>query len=312
MKTRGYLLTLLTSSAFGLGAVLGKMASSALNPFLVASLNFLIGGLLLLAFLAWRRIRLWQPLARRDWRNIILLSIFGTALPACCIIYGLGLTSAIKAGFLIQLQGVMATIFAVIFLREHLSWKQVAGMLLLLVGGLFVIMKDLHNSFWSAFTLGDALVILGCIGFGYALVPAKQLVNKIDALPLTTWKLLISALVTMPLLLTQPNVIPNSTPNFLFWLMPLYIVSNFCIAYITQQAGLKYLHAWESATIMQTTPIFSTLSAIFILGDTLSPLQLLGGGIMLGGGCIVALSDMRISKKAAQEPTSMASSARES
>lgn len=312
LKSKGFLLTLFTSGAFGLGTILGKLADSALNPFLVSSLNFFIGGLLLLLYLAWRKVKLFPRLSRRDWLNVLLLSVFGTGLPACSIIYGLGLTSAIKAGFLLQLQGIMAILFAVLFLREKLSWKQTAGMLLLLVGSFFVILKDFQTSFWSAFTLGDGLIILGSIGFGFAIIPSKKLATKIDSLPLTVWKLLISAIVTFPLLLTQHDFLPTQLPVFLLWLMPIYIISNFCLAYIAQQEGLKHLQAWESATIMQTTPIFSTLSAILILSDTLSPLQMVGGGVILVGGCVIALSQARFRKKAAPQPACMANAARES
>lgn len=297
VKIKGFLLTLATACMFGLGAVLGKMASSVLNPLLVTFLNFAVGGGLLLIFLLVRRIALFKHLGRRDWLNLLLLVVFGTTLPACCVLYGLALTSAIKAGFLMQMQGISSVLFAVLFLRERLNWKQVGGMLLLLLGSLFVVMKTTQTSILSAFNLGDVLVILGAIGFGYAILPAKALTGKIDSLPLTVWKLLLSALMILPFLSFQPTAWPTYLPPFLLWLLPIYIISNFCIGYVTQQEGLKYLQAWESATTMQSTPIFSTLFAMLLLGDSLSPLQLVGGIIVLAGGCVIALGGANLSRK---------------
>ncbi|EFH81779.1 DMT family transporter [Ktedonobacter racemifer] len=297
VKIKGFLLTLATACMFGLGAVLGKMASSVLNPLLVTFLNFAVGGGLLLIFLLVRRIALFKHLERRDWLNLLLLVVFGTTLPACCVLYGLALTSAIKAGFLMQMQGISSVLFAVLFLRERLNWKQVGGMLLLLLGSLFVVMKTTQTSILSAFNLGDVLVILGAIGFGYAILPAKALTGKIDSLPLTVWKLLLSALMILPFLSFQPTAWPTYLPPFLLWLLPIYIISNFCIGYVTQQEGLKYLQAWESATTMQSTPIFSTLFAMLLLGDSLSPLQLVGGIIVLAGGCVIALGGANLSRK---------------
>lgn len=170
-------------------------------------------------------------------------------------------------------------------------------MLLLLLGSLFVVMKTTQTSILSAFNLGDVLVILGAIGFGYAILPAKALTGKIDSLPLTVWKLLLSALMILPFLSFQPTAWPTYLPPFLLWLLPIYIISNFCIGYVTQQEGLKYLQAWESATTMQSTPIFSTLFAMLLLGDSLSPLQLVGGIIVLAGGCVIALGGANLSRK---------------
>ncbi|HET8912051.1 MAG TPA: DMT family transporter [Ktedonobacteraceae bacterium] len=293
MKTKGFVLTLLTACFFGLGAVLGKMVTGVLNPLLVTFLDFSIGGLLLGLFLAWRRISLFAKFTRHDWLDLLLLSIFGTALPACSVIFGLGLTSAIKAGFLLQIQSIAAVLFVVIFLHEKLTLKQLGGMLLLILGSVFVVMKSLQARPWEAFNLGDILIILGALGFGYAYLPGKKLSSKIDSLPLNIWKLLIGSIMIFPVLLLQKGTFNGHFVPMLLWAMPLYIITNFCIGYVTLQAGIRYLQAWESATIMQTTPIFSTIFAILMLGDTLSPLQIIGGAIVLLGGFIVVIGGAR-------------------
>jgi drug/metabolite transporter (DMT)-like permease len=69
-----------------------------------------------------------------------------------------------------------------------------------------------------------------------------------------------------------------------------YIVTNFCLAYLLQQAGFRLLKAWEVAALTQSAPIFSTLFAVLLLRDTLMPLQGLGGLLALLGGLVVALS----------------------
>ncbi|WP_149402856.1 DMT family transporter [Dictyobacter arantiisoli] len=290
MKTRGIALTLATACMFGLGTVLGKLATASLHPLLVTFLNFLLGGILLLLFLSMRRISLRTNLKRDDWMNVLLVSVLGTALPACCVIIGLGLTSAIKAGFLLQFQGISSILFAVIFLHEKLNRKQIAGILLLLLGSALVVIKNMQTSVWGSLNIGDGLVLLGALGFGYAILPSKQLAPKIDSLPLIVWKLLISALVVLPILATRQAVIPPHISSALYWIMPIYIISNFCIAYVTQQESLKYLQGWEAATVMQSMPIFSTIFAILLLGDSLSLLQISGGMIALAGGCVVALT----------------------
>lgn len=278
---------------FGLGAVLGKMVASVLNPILVTFLNFSLGGLLLLLLVLYQKKHLLTHLSRRDWLQLFLLSFFGTAIPACCVIYGLSLTSALKAGFLMQTQGVAAVLFAVLFLRERLIWKQVVGIMLLLLGSLLVVMKDLQTPIWQSFNLGDGLLVLGSLGFGYAFLPAKQLTVKIASLPLTVWKLLLGAIFVLPLLLFQTTAVSFSFSPLLFWALPLYVVSNFCVGYVTQQEGLKHLPAWEAAMVMQSMPLFSTLFAILLLHERISLMQIIGGLIILVGGVVLTLADLR-------------------
>jgi drug/metabolite transporter (DMT)-like permease len=61
----------------------------------------------------------------------------------------------------------------------------------------------------------------------------------------------------------------SSRCSFL-WALPLYIVTNFCLGYLSQQEGLRLLKAWEMAAILQTVPLFSTLFALLLLHDTMT------------------------------------------
>jgi drug/metabolite transporter (DMT)-like permease len=73
--------------------------------------------------------------------------------------------------------------------------------------------------------------------------------------------------------------------------LPVYILTNFCLGYLSQQEGLKLLKAWEMAAIMQTVPLFSTVFAILLLHDSMTPAQVIGGLIAVAGGVAVSLSN---------------------
>ncbi|GCE23384.1 DMT family transporter [Dictyobacter kobayashii] len=289
MKARGFILTLLTSCMFGLGAVLGKMAATAMHPLLVSFLDLAVGGLLLGMILMAARIPLRLQLGKADWLQLLLFSAIGTALPLVCIVTGLAQTSAIKGGFLLQMQGLVTVICAIIFLHERLVWKHFGGILLLLIGSLFVILKHLDAAQWEAFNWGDLLIVLGAAGLGYGMIPAKKLSVKTHSLPLNFWRLLLGAIVLLPFLFIQPHTFTFAITPTLLWVLPVYIITNFCIGYITLQEGLRFLKAWEAAAMMQTIPIFSTAAAMILLHDSISWLQIIGGIIILGGGMILAL-----------------------
>ncbi len=119
--------------------VLAKLLGEAFTPFFVSWLALLGGGLFISACQLLRRKPLLLRLTRASRVDLLLFASIGTALPLVCVIVGLPQTSAITGSFLLQLQAPAALLFALIFLKEKMTWKQLAGIGLLLVGGFLVI-----------------------------------------------------------------------------------------------------------------------------------------------------------------------------
>ncbi|HXZ06322.1 MAG TPA: EamA family transporter, partial [Ktedonobacteraceae bacterium] len=67
----------------------------------------------------------------------------------------------------------------------------------------------------------------------------------------------------------------------------IYIIANFGIGYILLQVGLSLLQAWEASAITLTLPLFATIFAVLLLHESLTLLQIAGGGIILVGGFLV-------------------------
>lgn len=144
--------------------------------------------------------------------------------------------------------------------------------------------------------LGDLMILAGAVGLGFGLIPAKRLAPRVDTLPLTALRLLMGAVTLLPVvvfqlivaghaLLWQPSLIT------LLLVLPTYILTNFCLGYLSQQEGLRLLKAWEVGAITQTVPLFSTTFALLLLHDTMTLLQVCGGLLALLGGIVVSLSN---------------------
>lgn len=286
MHLRGRLFTLITACMFGLGAVLAKLVGENFNAFFAAWMALAGGGIFVACFQFCRRKALFPTMTPVVWRNMLLFSSLGTALPLVCIIVGLAQTSAITGSFLLQLQGPAAIIFAVVFLREKMGWKQAFGILLLLAGSILVILRDFHSPTWTASSLGDLFILIGALGIGFSYVPGKRLTEYGDALQIVVLRLLIGSCCLLPFLAFQANFLLTPLTWPVVGVLALYTITNFGVGYLLQQAGLGLIKAWESAAIMQTLPLFSTTFAVLILHDTLTVLQIIGGGVILLGGLL--------------------------
>lgn len=287
MRLRGYVFTLTTACLFGLGAVLAKIVGEAFNPFFVSWLALTCGAGCVAVCQLLRRKPLLPRLTHSIWMDLLLFTSVGTALPLVCVVTGLAQTSAITGSFLLQLQGPAAIVCAMFFLKEKLVWKQVSGIALLLVGSLLVILRDLHGPLQIMGSQGDLLVIVAALAIGFSYIPGKRLTERGDALQIILLRLCGGSLLLLPLLALQTNVLVAPLSWAVLGALILYIVSNFGVAYILQQASLSLLQAWQAAAIMQTLPLFSTLFALLLLHESLTPLQIIGGCIILLGGLLV-------------------------
>jgi len=272
---------------FGLGSVLAKLLGEAFNPFFVSWLSLLGGGICISACQLLRRKPLVPRMTRRSWGDVLLLASIGTALPLVCVVVGLARTSAITGSFLLQLQGPAAILCALLFLKEKMLWRQIAGIVLLLAGSLLVILRDLHGPIQITDGEGNLLVMIAAIGLGFSYIPGKRLSERGDALQVILLRLLVGSFLLMPFLAFQTSVLLASFSWSLIVVLVLYILTNFGVGYLVQQMGLGLLKAWESAAVMQTLPLFSTLAAVLWLHESLTPLQIIGGGVILAGGFLV-------------------------
>jgi drug/metabolite transporter (DMT)-like permease len=299
MRLRGIGYSLAGSLMFGLGVVLGQTVGREIDVTIIAFAAFFLGGLLLAFGLSLTGTSLFRlpAITRSDWVQLVLLSGPGTTLPLLLIVSGLSRTGALQGGFIIQLNGVAALVFAFIFLGERIRWRQGIGIILLLVGSALVVWSGTPAGAEGNSLIGDALIFAGALGIGFGYIPAKRLSSRFASLPLTALRLLIGAVLVLPILAAELLLGPshrffwNPSPAILWIVLPIYILTNFCLAYLMQQEGLRLLMAWEVAAIMQTTPLFSAILAVLLLHDTMTAVQALGGLVAVAGGLIVSVSE---------------------
>lgn len=293
MRMRGFLSILTTAFMFGLGAVLAKLLGEAFTPFFVSWLALLGGALCIFACQVLRRKPLLPHLTHASRVDLLLFASIGTALPLVCVIVGLPQTSAITGSFLLQLQAPAALIFALFFLKEKITWKQVAGIALLLVGSLLVILRDLHGPIEITGGLGDVFVLIAAVGIGFAYIPGKRLTGHGDAFQINFLRLFVASCFLLPFLALQPNGLTVPFSWSVIVVLVIYIVANFGIGYILLQVGLSLLQAWEASAITLTLPLFATIFAVLLLHESLTLLQIVGGCIILAGGFVVISPPMK-------------------
>ncbi len=152
-----------------------------------------------------------------------------------------------------------------------------AGMALLIAGGGKF---DLNGSS----ILGDVL-ILGCaMLWAVYTVGSKPLLARYSPLEMTAWTMLAGTvplvLVSLPQMLAQDWA---AVPPVAWGALVYSAVLSVTVGYVIYSVSVKRVGNARTAVYQNLTPVVAIVFAWITLGDTLAPVQLLGGAVVLAG-----------------------------
>lgn len=138
-------MALISAVLYGLYTVVGRKASSRIGSLKMNSYSFLIGSTLLLPFLYIYNV----PVFRFDYSatiQVVYLSVFVTGIAYLTYFMGLTHTGAGSGSLVFFLKPVLASIFAIIFLGEHISLNLVSGTVFIITGIVIILYwKDIKK-----------------------------------------------------------------------------------------------------------------------------------------------------------------------
>ena len=139
----GVVLGVIASALMAIGIVIAKPALDISDPWW-ANLVRLLGGIVLLTPQIWwrgqRRDVLYALSPGRHWRVLVPGAVVGTYLAIFFWILGMKLTYTTVASVLNMSAALFVIVLAALFLKEPLTWRKAAAVLLGLIGGALVVL----------------------------------------------------------------------------------------------------------------------------------------------------------------------------
>ena len=283
MLRNAYLLLLLTTLFWGGNAVAGKLAVGHISPMLLTTLRWAMAVAIMLA--------IGLPQLRRDWpavrANLALLFALGAAgfaLFNVALYTALNYTTAINAS--IEQAGMPMFIFAANFVlyRMGVSWGQIAGFTLSLVGvALTAAHGDLTSLAQLDINFGDALMLGAVVSYaGYTVALRYK--------PAIHWKSLMLAMGVAALLTSLPFAVWEYAagnmiwPDARGWTIAAYTAIFASIAsQIFYIRGIELIGANRAGLFVNLVPIFGTLLSILLVGEAFHLYPAVALAMVLGG-----------------------------
>lgn len=281
MKPADIVRLLILSTLWGGSFILLRIAAPVLGPVVLIAVRVLLAGVALLAFALFVR----QPLALRTrWRDYLVLGALGSAVPFVLIsIASLQLTASMTA-ILNATSPVFGALFAALFLRDSLSLRKVAGMLLGMVGvGIITGFTLPVINLPSLLAIGASLAAAACYGLGGTYTRAR--LTGAPALGMAVGSQLAAAVILWPIV---PFYLPNSVPS-LAVIVVVLTLALLCtaFAYVLYYALVVNVGPMQALTVTFLTPLFGVIWGRIFLNEQITIGTIAGGAVVLLGTALV-------------------------
>jgi len=278
---------------FGLSSTFNKIALGEVDPMVVAGLIYLIAGVFLflvsLSPLHKRILALLETptrtepsMASKDYRVLGLVTVSGAVVAPVLFIYGLSQSTAVNASLLLNMESLFTVFIAMVFFRERGMKKDYLGILLLILGAVFITTRGEFQSLTLAREIvGNVLIVSACLFWGVDNNLSKLLSKKRDLPHVVAMKCLLGGgiLLLLALLLRADFRVPAISLPYLF------SVGAFSIGFsiVLFVFALREIGSMKTGVIYSTSSFFGTAFAFIILRESFTLIQLFAGLIMLLG-----------------------------
>ena len=253
-----------------------------------------VGGSTLLFWLVWLFLPK-EKISPADLPRIIASAFFGIALNMLTFFKGLSLTSPISASVIMVTTPIIVLLLSAIIIRERMQIRKVVGILLGLFGTAFLILygKSIGNG--ENATLGNLLVFINAVSYGFYLILVKKLMEKYNAFTFVKWIYLFGFLMVLPFGWTECAAANWSTMPGAIWIKIAFVVlfSTF-LTYLLNLLSMKTLSPSIVAVFIYLQPVFATIFAIGLGKDQLSWEKALAALLIFGGVYLVTQKPKKV------------------
>ena len=229
-----------------------------------------------------------SKLQKQDVIPIFLLGIIGVMTYHLGLNYGEQFISAGAASLIIATIPILILIFAIIFLKEQISFKKIFGISLALCGVIVIsIWGREDTSIEIEYIYAALAVILAAIMGAFYTISGKKLLQRYNGLSLTAYAMLFGSLGLIPFINKSlfDEVATMSTTS---WIVIIFLgVCSTVIGYVIWYVALKMKTASELSVYLYIIPVFSTVFSYFLFDDKITVLYVLGGILVIVGLFIV-------------------------
>ncbi len=283
MKPYDVLVAILVPVLWGLGFAAAKAGMGQIPPILLMALRFGIAGAVLVWF-----VRPPWPLMGR----VFAIACVSATVPYCAVFTGLSHIDASTAILVVQAEIPFMALLAVVWLKERMSARKLAGMAIAFAGIVMIAgQPELHTGLgWVL------LVVAGGFVWSAGQIMIRRIGPLVEGLTLIAWV----AVFTAPQLVVSSLVFESGqwqalvSADWKTWAMVLYMgLVMTALGYALWYSLLRRCEVILAAPFLLLQPVAGVLASILFLGEAPTWMTLLGGVVVVAGIAFITLEPRR-------------------
>ena len=274
-RSPGLVAALGAAALFGAGTPAAKLLLGPVSPWLLAGLLYLGSGIgLFLVRVVRRPVR--ARLQPGEWRWLAGAIVFGGIVGPVLLMWGLSRLPASNTSLLLNAEAVLTALIAWFIFRENFDRRIAIGMALIVAGAVVLSWPD-HVERGSG--IASVAVVLACLCWAIDNNLTRR-VALADASFIAMTKGLVAGTVNVSIALLMGAAMPS--PSLSIAAGALGFVS-YGLSLVLFVVALRGLGTARTGAYFSTAPFIGALIAVPLLGESMAPALLAGGGLMAVG-----------------------------
>lgn len=279
------LFLLVTATAlWGGNFVIGRSFVNTLPPFALALFRWIVAFFTLLPF-GLKELKNNQKIWKEHRIALLFMALTGIAMFNTLVYIAVHYTTSINASLINSSTPIMIMILSVIFLREKLSWKQGIGIILSLIGVLFIISRGEWSQILSlTFNKGEMWMLLAVTTWAIYSILVKKFGGIFPQYGSFLYTIIVGIIMLIPF--ASYEYIKGATYiwNLHSVLGVLYVgIFASIVAFLCWNKAVIHIGPGKAAPFLNLIPVFATVFAILFLNEQLMLTQVIGGALVIVG-----------------------------
>ena len=279
---------------FSLRPIFIKLAYGiVVDPVTLLALRMVFSLPFFLAAAAWvGRDRKRPPLAGGDARAIVLLGFVGYYFASFTDFLGLQYVSSGLGRLILFVYPTLVVILSLVFLHKRPAAREVVA-LGVTYSGIALVMSNAVGAANTHLALGAALCFASAAGYAVYLVASSRVVQRVGSIRFTAYAMSVaSAFCILQFMLLRPLSALDLPGEVYALALAMALVSTVLPVFITSEA-LKRIGANQVALYGALGPVTTIFFGWMGLDEIMTPVQLAGAALVLGGVLLVTFKAAR-------------------
>jgi drug/metabolite transporter (DMT)-like permease len=283
-NTVAYVLLTLTTVFWAGNWVVARGIQGYMSPVGMAFWRWFAALLILLPFAA---LPMWRELAtiRRSWKPLALLGFLGVSAFNTLTYMGLKYTTATNGVLLNSVSPVLIIAISVVFLREPLSARQLAGVMVSFAGVVAIVGRGSTDVLLALeVNPGDLLVLAAMAGWAVYTICLRWRPPELSSLAFTGTLITIGVVLLLPLhLWDYAQGPPTQWGALTVGAIAYFAIFASVLAYFFWNAAVERVGAARAGAFLHLIPLFGAALSWLLLGEALYWYHYLGAALVFTG-----------------------------